>query len=65
MGTLVLLMPDMITIGFTITMYICLLKKPIELYHSITCFAVFLISLHIFTNVMKAADRVHGTKSML
>ena len=46
-------------------MYICLLKKPIELYHSITYFAVFLISLQIFTNVMETTDRVHVTKFMV
>ena len=37
----------MITIGFTRTMYACLLKKPIELYQSTTYFPVFLISLQI------------------
>ena len=33
-------------------MYVCLLKKPIELSHSTTYFAVFLISLENLTNVM-------------
>ena len=46
-------------------MYICLLKKPIEFYHPTTYFAVFLISLPIFTNVMEPADHVNVTKSTL
>ena len=57
-------MPDMITIGFTRTMYICLLKKLIELYNSITYFAVFLIYLQIFTNVMGTADRVQSCRQV-
>ena len=40
-------------------MYIYLLNKPIELYHSTTYFTIFLISLQIFTNVMETLDRVH------
>ena len=43
-------------------MYVYELKKPIELYHSTTYFAVLLISLQIFTNVIEGADRVHTTK---
>ena len=43
----------MIMIGFTETMYVSLLRKPIELYHCTTYFAVFLIFLQIFTNVME------------
>ena len=46
-------------------MYVCLLNKPIDLYHSTTYFAVFSISLQIVTNVMETPDRVHVTKSMM
>ena len=53
------------TIGFAITMYVCLLNKPIELYHSTTYFAIFYISLQIFNNEMETPDRVHVTKSMV
>ena len=42
--------------------YVCLLVKETELYHSVTYFAVFLISLQIFTNVIETAYRVHVTK---
>ena len=45
--------------------YVCLLKKPIELYHSTVYFAVFLISLQIFANAMETADCVHDTKCMM
>ena len=55
----------MITIGFTGTIYVCLLIKPIELYHSTTYFAIFYISPQIFNNVMETLDRVHVTKSMV
>ena len=48
----------MITIGFTRTLYVCLLKKPIELYHSTKHFAVFLNFTRDFTNVMETANRV-------
>ena len=34
-------------------MYIYLLKKPIEFYHLTAYFAVFVISIQIFTNVME------------
>ena len=46
-------------------MYVCLLSKPIELYHSTTYFGVFAISLQIFTNVMETLGPVHATKSMV
>ena len=46
-------------------MYVCLLNKPIELYHSTTYFAIFYISLQIFNNVMETPDRMHVTKSMV
>ena len=46
-------------------MYVCLLKKPIELYHSTTYFAASLISPQIFINLMETADRVHVTKSVV
>ena len=46
-------------------MYVCLLNKPIELYHSTTYFAIFSISLQIFTNVMETPDGVHVTKAVL
>ena len=46
-------------------MYVCLLNKPIELYHSTTYFAIFYISLQIFYNVMETQDRVNVTKSMV
>ena len=46
-------------------MYVCLLNKPIELYHSTTYFAIFLIPLQIFNNVMETPDRVHVPKSMV
>ena len=55
----------MVTIGFTGTMYDCLLNKLIELYHTTTYFAIFYISLQIFNNVMETPDRVHVTKSMV
>ena len=55
----------MITIGFTRTMYVCELQKPVEFYHPIAYFAVFLIPLQIFTNAMERADRVHFTRSMV
>ena len=55
----------MITIEFTGTIYVCLLNKPIELYHSATHFAIFYISLPIFNNVMETQERVHVTKSMV
>ena len=42
--------------------YVWLLKKTIELYHSTTYFAVFLISIQIFANVMETTDLVHVTK---
>ena len=45
-------------------MHICLLNKPIELYHSTTYFAIFSTSLQIFTNVMETPDLLHVTKSM-
>ena len=51
----------MITIGFPRIMFVCL-KKTIELYHSTTYFAVFLISIQIFANVMETTDRVHVIK---
>ena len=44
-------------------MYICLLKKPTKFYHATIHFAVFLISLQIFTNERETADRVYVTKS--
>ena len=50
---------------FTRTMYVCFLKKPIELYHSTTYFAVSLISLQFFTNVIETAGRAYVTKSMV
>ena len=46
-------------------MYVCLLNKSIELYHSTTYFAIFYISLQIFNNLMETPDRVHVTKSMM
>ena len=46
-------------------MCVCLLNKPIELYHSITYFAIFLISLQIYNNEMETPNRVHVTKSMV
>ena len=46
-------------------MYVCLLNKPIEWHHSTTYFAIFFISLQIFTNAMETPDRVHVTKSMV
>ena len=46
-------------------MYVCLLNKPIELYHSTTYFAIFYISLQILNNVMDTPDRVHVTKSIV
>ena len=58
-------MAEMIIIGFTGTMYACLLNKPIELSHSTTYFAIFYISLQIFKKVMETPDRVHVTKSMM
>ena len=39
-------------------MYVCLLNKAFELYDSTTYFAIFLISLQIFTIVMETPDRV-------
>ena len=48
----------MITIGFTGTMYVCLLNKLIEVYHATRNFAIFWISLQIFANVMETPDRV-------
>ena len=48
----------MIAIWFTGAIYVCLLNKPIELYHSITCFAIFEISLQIFNNEMETPVRV-------
>ena len=55
----------MITIGFTGTMHVSLLDKPIELYHSTTYFTISSISLQIFTNVMETPDGVHVIKSMV
>ena len=46
-------------------MYVRLLNKPIELYHFTTYFAIFKISLQIFTNAMETPDIVHVTKSMV
>ena len=46
-------------------MYVCLLNKPFELYHSTTYFAILYISLQIFNNVMETPERVHVTKSMV
>ena len=46
-------------------MRVCLLNKPIELYHSTTYFAILSIPLQIFTNVMETPDGVHVTKSMV
>ena len=55
----------MITIGLTGAIYVFLLNKPIELYHSITHFDIFEISLQIFNNEMESPDRVHVTRSMV
>ena len=55
----------MITIELTGAIYVCLLNKPIELYHSITYFVIFKISLQIFNNEMETPDRVHVAKSMV
>ena len=55
----------MITIGFIGTMHVSLLNKPIELYNSTTNFAIFSISLQIFTNAMETPDGVHIIKSMV
>ena len=46
-------------------MYVCLLNKLIELYHSSTYFAIFSMPLQIFTNVMETPDRVQVKKSMV
>ena len=46
-------------------MYVRLLTKPIELYHSTPYFAIFKISLQILTNVMETPDRVHVVKPMV
>ena len=46
-------------------MYVCLLNKPIELYHSTTNFAIFFISLQIFTKEMETPALVYVTKSMV
>ena len=54
-----------VAIGSIRTIYVCELKKPIELYQSTTYFAVILISLQICTNVMEGADHVYVTKSMV
>ena len=56
---------EMITTGFTRTMHVCLLNKPIELCHSTTHFAIFKISLQIFTNEMATLDRAPVTKFMV
>ena len=61
----VLLMAENDNNWFTGTMYVCLLNKPIELYHSTTYFVISYISLQIFNNVMETPDRVHVTKSMV
>ena len=51
--------------------YVCflvrvfLLERSIALRHSTTYFAVFLISIQIFTNVMETADRVHVTNCIV
>ena len=55
----------MITIGFIGTMHVSLLNKPIELYNSTTNFAIFSISLQIFTYAMETPDGVHIIKSMV
>ena len=46
-------------------MHVSLLNKPIELYNSTTNFAIFSISLQIFTNTMETPDGVHIIKSMV
>ena len=43
-------------------MYVRLLNKPIQLYHSTTYFSIFQFSLQIFSNVMETPDLVHVTK---
>ena len=60
-----LLMPENDHDWVNRTMYICLLRKPIELYQSTTYFVVFLISLQFFTNGMDTADHVYVTKSVV
>ena len=54
----------MITIGFTGTMNVCLLSKPIELYRSTKYFAIVFISLQIFTSVIETPDRVRVTNKV-
>ena len=46
-------------------MYVCLLNKPIELYHSTTYFDISLIFLQILTDISESPDCVHFTKSMV
>ena len=50
---------------FTKTIYVCLLKKSIELYHSTINFAVFFNFSPDFINVIETADGMLVTKSML
>ena len=46
--------------------YVCLLVKETDRFVSLhNIFAVFLISLQIFNNVMDTADHVHVTKPMV
>ena len=46
-------------------MYVCVLKKQIEMYRSTTYVAVFLISFQNFTYVIARTDREHVTKCMV